>query len=186
MRIPGILCIFLTLFLSQNIWSVTISQCIHADGTVEFTNQGCSRSSKLKARRVFSNDLSQSYIKSSRISKRKQKPFRQKDFIKLQSRLLQANTLAEMEQYSRTIIYKVNKHVQKGNLRAAYNMIAATYARLAKEYKQKQWKGQPVSAHTLKIQELFEKILVTQSTTSRPEEMTRIIQNAWEQFQSNI
>ncbi len=178
------------LLFSQYAWSVTISQCVQADGTIEFTNQGCSQSSKLSARRVFSNDLTQSYIKNTRttrhVSKRKQKPFRQKDFIKLQSQLLQAHSLSEMEQLSRTIMYKVNDHARKGNLRAAYNMIAATYARLAKEHKKKQWEGQPVPEHSLKIQKLFESILITQSTTSRPEEMTLIIQNAWNQLQSNI
>ncbi len=178
------------LFFSPYAWSVTISQCVQSDGTIEFTNQGCSQSSKLSTRRVFSNDLTQSYIKnnhgSRQTSKRKQKPFRQKDFIKLQSQLLQAHNLSEMEQLSRTIIYKVNKHAQKGDLRAAYNMIAATYAKLAKEHKKKHWEGKPVPQHSLKIEELFENILITQPTTSRPEEMTLIIQNAWNQLQSNI
>ncbi len=147
------------LFFSQYAWSITISQCIQADGTIEFTNQGCS----------------QSYIKnthtSRHISKRKQKLFRQKDFIKLQSQLLQAHNLSEMERLSRTIMYKVNEHAQKGNLRAAYNMIAATYAKLAKEHKKKHWEGKPVPQHSLKIQELFENVLITQPTTSRPEEI---------------
>ncbi len=136
------------LFFSQYAWSITISQCIQADGTIEFTNQGCS----------------QSYIKnthtSRHISKRKQKLFRQKDFIKLQSQLLQAHNLSEMERLSRTIMYKVNEHAQKGNLRAAYNMIAATYAKLAKEHKKKHWEGKPVPQHSLKIQELFENVLI--------------------------
>ena len=178
------------LFFSQYVWSVTISQCVQADGTIEFTNQGCSQSSKLSARRVFSNDLTQSYIKnihtSRHISKRRQKPFRQKDFIKLQSQLLQAHNLSEMEQLSRTIMYKVNEHARKGDLKAAYNMIAATYAKLAKEHKKKHWEGKPIPQHSLKIQELFENVLITQPTTSRPEEMTLIIQNAWNQLQSNI
>lgn len=186
MKYLSVLIIGSVLLISQNTWSVTISQCVQADGSIEFTNQGCSGSGKLNARRVFSDDLTYSYIKNKRPSKHRQKPFREKDFVQLQSQLLKAHSLLEMEKHSRSIMYKVNDHAQKGNLRAAYNMIAATYAKLAREHKQKTWQGKPVSEQALKIQELFENILITQSTTTKPSELTQIIQKAWDQFQSNI
>ncbi len=174
------------LLASNNIQAVTISQCVQADGTVEFTNQGCSGSSKRGARHFFSKNFTRSIINKTSTRKHRQKPFRQKEFVQLQTQLLKAQSLAEMEKHTRDIMYKVNGHAQKGNLRAAYNMIAATYAKLAKEHKKQQWEGVTVSENALKVQSLFENILITQSTTSKPAELTQIIQIAWDNFQNNI
>ncbi len=186
MKSLSVFCILPVLLVSNNIQAVTISQCIQADGTIEFTNQGCSGSSNLSARRVFTKNLTRAVINKTSTRKHRQKPFRQKEFVQLQTQLLKARSRSEMEKHTRDIMYKINDHARKGNLKAAYNMIAATYAKLAKEHKNQQWKGLSVSKDAQKIQSLFENILITQSTTSKPSELTQIIQTAWDNFQGSI
>lgn len=177
--------IIISLLLSSNVHSVTISQCILPDGSIEFTNQGCSKSNRLHSRRMFSNDLSRSDVKIIKKKSRKQKPFKQAAFVQLQEKLLGAKDSTEMEQYARSITRKVNTSAQQGKLTAAYNMIAATYVKLSKYLKKKHWEGQSINEHTVKIRTLFEEILITQSTTSSSAEFLQVIEDAWQNYQSN-
>ena len=99
--------------------------------------------------------------------------------------MLAAQTLQEMEKYAQTIIGKVRTSAQDGKIKAAYDMVAATYAKISKDLKKSRWEGQSVAEYTLKIQSLFEEIMITQSTISTATELNQVIQTAWENYQAS-
>ena len=180
-----ILILTLSMGMFSNVSATTISQCKQPDGTIEFSNQGCSKSNSLNSKRTFRRNFTQSYVTNLRKNSRKGAPFRQADFVALQNKMLAAQNLQEMQKHAQTIIAKVRTSAQKGKLNAAFNMVAATYAKVSKEMKKKQWKGQSVNRHTFKVLTLFEDILITQSTTSTASELNQTIQSAWENYQAS-
>ena len=170
----------LLVFFSGNVAAVTISQCQLPDGSIEFTNQGCSKKGQLHARRTFSKNLNQSEVINVRkTKKRQQKLFKQPSFVRLQDKLIKSDNLTEMEKYTQLIIDSVKSSAQQGQLDAAYDMIAATYVRISRYLKKQRWQGQSVDEHVVKIRTLFENILISQSTTSSATELAQVIQNAW-------
>lgn len=62
-------------------------------------------------------------------------------------------------------------------------MVAATYVALSKYIKKKQWTEQKVNPLSEKIRQLFENILISQSTTANHSELLKIIQEQWSQYQ---
>ena len=163
-----------------------ITQCTQADGTIEFTNQGCSKSSSYNSSTSYRNNSSQSLVKKTRKkSNRKSAPFRQTAFVQLQNKLIKAETQIEIEQHAQIITEKVRSHAQKGKLKNAYDMIAATYVKLSKHIKKRQWEGLQINTQTVKIRSLFEEILITQSTISTASDLNLAIENAWIKHQSN-
>lgn len=184
-KILAFLLLITTIAINTNALAVTISKCILPDGSIEFTNNGCSKSNRLQSRRTFSQDLTRSKVKIIVNKTRKQKPFKQADFVHLQKKLIGAKTIKEMELYSKKIIRNVNTFAQQGKLGAAYNMVAATYVKISKYLKKRQWEGQSVAEYTFKFRTLFEDILITQSTTSSSTELNQAIQNAWQNYQSS-
>lgn len=157
------------LLVSKQTPASSISQCKQPDGSILFTNQGCSRSSHV-------------YSKTRR---KNQHPFKQAAFIQLQKKLLGAKSSVEMEKQAKKITTEVSFSAQQGKLNAAYNMIAATYAKLSKHLKKKQKDGQSVKEHTNRLRQLFEEILITQSTISTSKELNEAIQTAWLNYQSS-
>lgn len=158
----------------------TITQCTQPDGSIEFTNKGCSKSNHFNSRRTYNRYSTQSLVTQSRKNNKKRAaPFRQKAFIQLQNKLVQAETGKEITQHAQNITDKVLYQAQKGKLKSAYDMIAATYVKLSKDLKKKKWEGQSVNKQTLQIRILFEEILMTQSTTSSASELKQAIESAW-------
>ena len=172
------------LIMSSTAQAVTISQCVLPDGSIEFTNQGCSKSNQLHSRRTFSNDLTRSQVIRVTKTKRKPKLFKQRTFVGLQKKLINAQSMSEMKQHSETIIDAVKASAQQGQIMDAYDMIAATYVNLSKYVKQKNWEGKTVESYIYKFQSFFEYILVSQSTTSTANELTQVIQKAWQTYSS--
>jgi hypothetical protein len=184
---------FLTsILISQaNVASATIFQCKQPDGTIEFTNKGCAKSNRLQAKRTFSEGYTKSHIillgngnKSNKKKNRTKAPFRQADFIQVQKKMLGAGSREEMEKFALTITNKVKASAQEGRISDAYNLVAATYAKISKDLKQKQWKGQSTADYSHKIRTLFEDILISQSTISSAKELEKIIQIAWQNLQA--
>lgn len=180
-----VLFLFIFFFLNTQVQAVTISQCQLADGTIEFTNKGCTKSTQLHSRRTFNKDLNNSQLVKVRKTKRKQKLFKQKSFVHLQNKLIKAKNLSEMEKHAQIITDTVKASAQQGQLDAAYDMVAATYVKISKYLKNKRWTGEPTADYMTKIRSLFEEILISQSTTSSAQEMTLIIQNAWKSYLLN-
>ncbi|MDX2506939.1 MAG: hypothetical protein QNL62_21035 [Gammaproteobacteria bacterium] len=172
--------------MSGNTLATTIFQCELPDGTIEFTNKGCSKSNSLFVRKIVSSSNT-TEVRKKRIKKknRPRAPFTHTGFINLQNKMLGAQTLQEMEKYAQTIIGKVRTSVQQGKINAAYDMVAATYAKISKAMKKSQWEGQSVAEYTLKIQSLFEEIMITQSTISTTTELNQVIQTAWKNYQAS-
>jgi hypothetical protein len=181
--IKSLLVLFFLLFLvATGHASMTIVQCIQPDGTIEFSNKGCSKSNQLKSKKIYRHDLSSSRVVSVNAKKKKPRPFRQGSFIKLQQNLIAAQNSDEIKQHARKITDKINYSAQAGQLNAAYDMVAATYAKIARHIKNKRWQGQDVHTHTLKLKNLFESILITQSTTANNGDFKIIVQSAWQKF----
>jgi len=165
---------FLVLSMNSS-YAASIRKCRQSDGTLVFTNKPCAiatRSRPSVYNKTFTN-------KSFSRQYRKQAPFRQKAFVQLQKKMITADSIEKMEEHSQEIINKTITYTKKGKLNTAYNMIAASYARLSEDLKNKQWKGQKVSDYALKIRLLFEKILISQSTTSTAKEFNEVVQAAW-------
>jgi len=173
------------LLFSHAISAATITQCTQPDGTIEFTNQGCSKSNKLYSRQVYSRSSTLSLISKNKLKRKRSSAFLQPAFIQLQKALMRSKTLKDIEELAQTITNKVNSHAQQGKINAAYNMIAATYVKLSKHMKQKQWEGQTVKTYIPGIRTLFEDILITQSTTTSATEFNHAIENAWSNYQKN-
>lgn len=169
--------------LNSPVLATTIIQCELPDGSIEFTNKGCSKSNPIRSKKNFSIGMTDSYVTKAKTSVRKQKPFNQASFVQIQKQLLASKSLSEMEKHAQTITEQVKASAQRGQLNAAYDMIAATYVRLSKFLKNKQWQGQSVDTHTIRIRTYFESILISQSTTSTAEEFNEIIQHAWNYYQ---
>jgi hypothetical protein len=93
--------------------------------------------------------------------------------------------LSDYERHAQSITNKVQIHLQNGKLKPAYDMIAATYVKLSKDLKQKQWQGQPINKHSLKIHALFEEILISQSNISNNSELNQVIEKAWHNYQGD-
>ncbi len=178
---------FTFLILSiNNAHASSITQCVQPDGTIEFTNQGCSKSNRYNSKSTYKHNSTQSLVKKTRKkSNRNSAPFRQTSFVQLQKKLLKAETKKESEQHAKIITEKVRSHAQKGKLRNAYDMVAATYVKLSKHIKKRQWEGLEINIQTVKIRSLFEEILITQSTISTAKELNLAIESAWEKHQTN-
>ncbi len=179
--------LFVVLFFSfcDKLSAATITQCTQPDGTIEFTNQGCSKSNSYNSKTSFNRYSTHSLVsKTRKKNKKRSAPFRQADFIHLQNKLLKAETIAESEQHAQLITNKIRKHAQSGKLKSAYDMIAATYVTLSRDMKKKRWEGQKINTQTLKMQRLFEEILITQSTISTSNELHQAIESAWKKHQS--
>jgi len=174
------LVLFSTFFI-QNTSASGIIQCTQPDGTIEFTNQGCSKSNSISSRSSYKKGAKSLRTKK----KRNSAPFRQASFVKLQKKLIKAETQDDAEKHARIITKKVRSYAMKGKLKYAYDMIAATYASLSKDIKKKQWDGMEISTQTLKIRTLFEKILITQSSTSNAKELNLAIEDAWTKHLAN-
>lgn len=181
--LPVILTTFL--FISHNVMAGSISQCVQPDGTIEFTNQGCSKSNRLQSRQSYSRNSTQSLVTKGKEKRKRSAAFLQPTFVQLQKKLISAETLEDIEAHAQTITDKVNSHAQRGKISTAYNMVAATYVKLSKYMKKRQWDGQSIEAHIPDIRTLFEEILITQSTTSSTIEFNRAIENAWLNYQKN-
>ncbi len=174
-----------SLFFFGELNAATITQCVQPDGTIEFTNQGCSKSNSYNSKATFNRYSSQSLVsKTKKNNKRRTASFRKADFISLQNKLLKAETMEEVAQRAQIITDKVRTHAKNGELKLAYNMIAATYVKLSKDIKQKHWEGQKINPTSLKIRTLFEEILITQSTISTADEFNQAIKTAWKNHQS--
>ena len=177
------------LLANGNTQAASIFQCEQPDGTIEFTNQGCSKSNSLYSKRTYTNNFTQANVTLVNNKKAKKKrrsaPFTQSSFVHLQSKLLNAQTLVEMEEHAQIITDKISSSAQQGKLNADFDMVAATYAKLSKYMKKKQWEGQSVAEHTSKIRTLFEEILITQSTVSTSSGLELDIEIAWKNYQAN-
>ncbi len=181
----SLLIILKLLFINSAI-AATITQCTQPDGTIEFTNQGCSKSNSFNSKTSYKHNSNQSLVKKTRKKRnRKSAPFRQTAFIQLQKKLIKAETQKEIEQHAQIITEKVRSHAQKGKLKNAYDMIAATYVKLAKHIKKRQWEGLEINDKTIKIRSLFEEILITQSTISTADELNLAIESAWKKHQTS-
>ncbi|MCU7801017.1 MAG: hypothetical protein KZQ70_12985 [gamma proteobacterium symbiont of Lucinoma myriamae] len=64
-------------------------------------------------------------------------------------------------------------------------MVAATYVKLSKYMKKRQWEDHSIEAHIPAIRTLFEEILITQSTTSSTIEFNHAVENAWLNYQKS-
>ena len=155
------------LFTAHNTMADTIIKCVQADGTIEFTNKSCSTNSHYQSRNNY-----------KRASTHKGSAFLQADFIQLQKKLIRAKTQDNIEQYAHNIIKKINTYAQQGKINSAYNMTAATYAKLAKHIKQKKWQNQSINDYILPVHSLFEDILLSQSSTSTVNEFNIVVKNA--------
>ncbi|MCK5649206.1 MAG: hypothetical protein KAI22_10030 [Gammaproteobacteria bacterium] len=176
----------LKLLLSHTAIAASITQCTQPDGTIEFTNQGCSKSNRLDSRIMYRNDSNQPLVTITwKKNIRKSAAFRQPAFVQLQDKLVMAETLQESEQHARTITEKVRSHAQKGKLKTAYDMVAATYVKLSKHLKKRHWEGQKVNVQNRRIRALFEEILITQSSISSADELHQAIEIAWQKHQTN-
>ena len=177
--------LFLILFIN-NASASNITQCVQPNCTIEFTNQGCSKSNHYNSKSTYTHNSTQSLVKKTKKkSNRKSAPFRQTSFVQLQKELIKAETQKEAEQHAKVITEKVRSHAHKDKLKNAYDMVAATYVRLSKHIKKRQWEGLEINAQTLKIRSLFEEILITQSTISTANELNLAIESAWEKHQTN-
>lgn len=176
----------LKLLLSHTAFAASITKCTQTDGTIEFTNQGCSKSNRLNSRILYSNDSNRSLTTITwKKNIRKSAPFRQPAFVHLQDKLIMAETLQESEQHAQKITEKVRFHAQKGKLKTAYDMVAATYVKLSKHLKKRQWEGREINTQNVRVRTLFEEILITQSTISTADELDQAIEIAWEKHQTN-
>ena len=159
------------LFAAHNTMAETIIKCVQTDGTIEFTNKSCSKNSSYQSKNKY-----------KRISKHKKSAFLQADFIYLQKKLIHAKTQDNIEQQAQNIIKKINASAKQGKINSAYNMTAATYAKLAKHIKEKQWQAQSINKYLLPIRSLFEDILISQSTTLTSKEFNQIVENALQNY----
>ena len=163
----------------------TISQCKQPDGTIEFSNQGCSKSNSLQSRQSYSRNSIRSLVSKGKVKRKRSAEFLQPAFVQLQKRLIRAETLKDIETHAQTITNTVNSHAQQGKISTAYNMVAATYVKLSKHMKKRQWEGQSIEVYIPGIRTLFEEILITQSTTSSTIEFNRAVENAWLNYQKS-
>lgn len=151
--------------------AATIVQCVQPDGTIEFSNQGCSKSNTRKRKKVYN-------AKNKRASSKL-------NISRLQNRILKSTTADEMETHALQIIDKVSKTAQKGQLRIACNAIASTYAKLARQRQQQHRKGQPVNPPSANMQMLFEEIMLAEAAINTADELDREITRAWEKYRTS-
>ncbi len=157
----------LLLFYVHNTMAGAIIKCVQADGTIEFTNKSCSKNGHYQSKSHYQQG-----------SKHRRSAFLQADFLYLQKNLIHAETQGDIEQQAHKIINKINTYAQQGKINSAYNMTAATYAKLAKYIKEKQWRVQSINKHLLPIRSLFEDILLSQSTTLTSGEFNQAVETA--------
>lgn len=170
----------------NNVAASSIIQCTQPDGTIEFTNQGCSKSNSYNSRTTYRHNSTQSLIKKTKKKKnRKSYPFRQNSFVQLQNKLIKAKTQQEVDQHAQVITEKIRSHAQRGKIKNAYDMVAATYVKLSKHIKKREWEGLEINSETIKIRSLFEEILITQSTISTANGLNLAIKSAWKNRQAN-
>ncbi len=163
--------------LSNTARAETIYQCEQPDGTIEFSNQGCSKSSKLERKKSYKHKKLYN-IKKSRSSSRL-------NISSLQKRILQTSSADELEKYAREIIDKVHSTAQKGQLRIACNAIASTYAKLTRQQQRQKRQGKAVPLSSANIQMLFEEIMLAEAMINTANELEREISLAWEKYHRN-
>lgn len=168
-------CFAATLF-SNFSQAATIYQCEQPDGTIEFSNQGCSKSNKLERKKSYKNKKLYNVKKASTSSKL--------NITHLQNKILKSASAGEIEQHARQITDKVLSTAQKGQLRIACNAIAATYARLSRQLVQQQRQGKPINPYSANIHMLFEEIMLAEATLNTVNDLNREITLAWEKYHS--
>ena len=149
-------------------YASSIRKCRQSDGSLLFTNKPCPM-----ATRSFSKVYSK---------KRKVPPFRQANFVRLQKTMIQAKSAEIMELRAQVIMDKALSLAKQGRMNNAYDMVAASYAKLSTDIKNRHWNDQPISHYSLKIRGLFEEVLISQSTTSTAIVMENIVQAAWKNY----
>ena len=156
--------------LIQASYASSFWKCRQSDGTIVYTNKVCSIATRSYTS-VFNRNRN-----------RKPPPFRQANFVRLQNSMVNAKSADNMEERAQVIIDKALSLAQKGRMNNAYDMVAASYAKLSEQLKDKRWKGQPIDDYALKIQDLFEEVLISQSTTSTSVDLEAIVQAAWKNY----
>ncbi|MCU7836265.1 MAG: hypothetical protein KZQ83_13570 [gamma proteobacterium symbiont of Taylorina sp.] len=168
--------IFITFMsLSSTVYSASIRQCRQADGTILFTNKSCSI-----AKRSFPVVFNNAYI--NKTAYRKKPPFRHSNFIRLQNKMINARTAESMEEHARTIMDSILSYTKNGQINKAYDMVASSYAKISVHLKKKQWEQQAIAEHIVKIQGLFEEVLISQPTISTAIAFNDVVQTAWENY----
>ncbi len=175
--------LIIMLLLSNASIAASIIQCTQPDGTIEFTNRGCSKSNAYNSRTTYRPNSSQSLVRKK--TNRKRAPFKQAAFVRLQKKLIMAETSEEMEQQAEIITEKIRSYSQKGKLKKAYDMVAATYVKLSKHLKKEHWEGRQINTDIVRIRSVFEDILITQSTISSANELDLAIETAWQRHRIN-
>ncbi len=174
------------LFISHNAIAEAIYKCTQPDGTIEFTNKDCAKSNQFQSKLSYSRNSTLLLVSKSKIRRSKRSAvFLQPAFVQLQKELIRAETLKDIETHAQTITSKISSHARQGKIKTAYNMVAATYVKLSKHIKKRQWQGQFIEDYIPGIRTLFEEILITQSTITSTVEFNQAIENAWLNYQKN-
>lgn len=161
---------FIIFCMLSNSHASSIRKCRQTDGSILFTNKPCPIATRSFSS-VFNNNRN-----------RKVPPFRQANYVRLQNTMIQAKTADVMEQRAQVLIDKAVSLARQGKINNAYDMVAASYAKLSAKLKDKRWKGQPIEEYTLNIQGLFEEVLISQSTISSANTLEAIVQTAWNNY----
>ena len=173
------------LFISHNTIAETIYKCTQPDGTIEFTNHDCAKSNQFQSKLSYSRNSTLFFVSKSKTRRKRSAAFLQPAFVQLQKELIRAETPKDIETHAQTITSKISSHARQGKIKTAYNMVAATYVKLSKHIKKRQWEGQSIETCIPGIRTLFEEILITQSTTTSTVEFNQAIENAWLNYQKS-
>ena len=172
------LAVFFTAAAANNtLWAATIYQCEQPDGTIEFSNQGCSKSSTLENKKRYRHKKLYN-IKKSRSPNRL-------NISHLQNKILKSTSADEMEKLAKQITDKVFTKAQQGQLRIACNAVAATYAKIARQLERKKRNGESVSQLSASMQMLFEEIMLSEATLNSADDLNKEIALAWEKYHTS-
>jgi len=169
-----ILLLIILISLVNISYASSIRKCRQSDGTILFTNKPCS---------IATRSFSSLYNKNRY---RKQPPFRQASFVRLQKTMIQAKSAENMENHARIIMDKALTIAKNGHMNNAYDIVASSYAKLSEQLKNKRWKGQKIEVYSLRTRRLFEEVLISQSTTSTFVAMEIIVQVAWNNYTRSL
>jgi hypothetical protein len=168
---------FTTIAFTDALRASTIYQCEQPDGTIEFSNQGCSKSNTFKRKKTYKHKKLYN-VKRSR-------SYGGLNIAHLQNKILKSTSADEMEKHARAITDTVLNTAQKGQIRIACNTIASTYAKLARQFERRKRQGEPVPLPSAKMQMLFEEIMLAEATINTANKLDREITLAWEKYRSN-
>lgn len=171
--------IILTVFITATAFSYTLQastiyQCEQPDGTIEFTNQGCSKSNTLERKKRYKQQKFYT-VKKSRSSGKL-------NITHLQNKILKSTSTDEMEKHARAITDTVIITAKKGQLRIACNAIASTYAKLARQRVQQKRQGKQVDLPSSNIHMLFEEIMLAEAGINTADDLDREISLAWDKY----